>query len=118
MIREHLCRIVGRTPSTLFHASQHLHHYRCNAGSKRLFDSGTKLDLFRDTSFELARNYALILQAWAFFANHYHLVVSFENTKATHRDFVRHLHRELAMRSNRADATSDRRVMYEPGMLA
>jgi putative transposase len=43
----------------------------------------------------------------------YHLVVSFENTKATHRDFVRHLHRELAMRFNRADATSDRRVMYE-----
>jgi putative transposase len=80
---------------------------------KRLFDSGTKLDLFRDTSFELARNYALILQAWAFFANHYHLVVSLENTKATHRDFVRHLHRELAMRLNRADATSDRRVMYE-----
>jgi nuclear transport factor 2 (NTF2) superfamily protein len=37
-----------------------------------------KLDLFRDTTFELANGYALILQAWAFFANHYHLVVSFE----------------------------------------
>jgi hypothetical protein len=44
-----------------------------------------KLDLFRDTTFELANSYALILQAWAFFPNHYHLVVSFENTKITHR---------------------------------
>jgi putative transposase len=47
---------------------------------KSLFDSGAKLTLLRDTTFELAQNYALILQAWAFFANHYHLVMSFENT--------------------------------------
>jgi putative transposase len=75
---------------------------------KRLFDSDAKLDLFRNTTFELARNYAVILQAWAFFANHYHLVASFENTKTTHRNFVRHLHRELTMRLNRVDATRGR----------
>ena len=34
---------------------------------KRLFDSRAKLDLLRDTTFELAKDYALILQAWAFF---------------------------------------------------
>ena len=80
---------------------------------KPLFDSDAKLDLFRDTIFEFARDYALILQAWAFFTNHYHLVASFENTKTTHRDFVRHLHRELTMRLNKVDATPGRRVMYE-----
>jgi len=80
---------------------------------KRLFDSGAKMDLLRDTTFELAKNYVLILQAWAFFANHYHLVINFENTATAHRDFVRHLHRELAMRLNRIDATPGRRVMYE-----
>src|SRR5215470_18320741 len=80
---------------------------------KRLFDSRAKLDLFRDTTFELAKNYGLILQAWAFFANHYHLVISFENTNTTHRDLVRHLHRELAIQLNRMDATPGRRVMYE-----
>jgi putative transposase len=80
---------------------------------KPLFDSGAKLDLLRDSTFELAKCYELILQAWAFFPNHYHLVVSFENTKATHREFVRHLHRELTMRLNRVDATPGRRVMYE-----
>jgi hypothetical protein len=73
---------------------------------KRLFDPGAKLDLLRNTTFEMARNYALVLQAWAFFANHYHLVASFENTKATHRDFVRHLHRELSKRLNRVNGTS------------
>ena len=80
---------------------------------KRLFDTGLKLDLLRDTTFEMARNYALVLQAWAFFANHYHLVASFENTKVTHRDFVRHLHRELSMRLKRVNGTSGCRVMYE-----
>ena len=42
-----------------------------------------------------------------------HLVISFHNTATAHRDFVRHLHRELAIQLNRMDATSGRRVMYE-----
>ena len=80
---------------------------------KSLFDSGAKLTLLRDTTFELAQNYALILQAWAFFANHYHLVMSFENTAIAHRDFVKHLHREPAIRLNSLNVTPGRRVMYE-----
>jgi REP-associated tyrosine transposase len=80
---------------------------------KQLFDSGQKLDLLRDTTFELAKIYALILQACAFFPNHYHLVISFEDATITHRDLVRHLHRELALRLNRLDDTPGRRVMYE-----
>src|SRR5947208_13818051 len=75
-----------------------------------LFGSGAKLDLLRDTTFELARNYALTLQALAFFSNHYHLVVSFENTAKAHRDVVRHLHGELALRLNRVDDTPRPRV--------
>jgi hypothetical protein len=34
---------------------------------KPLFDSRAKLHLLRETTFELAKSYALILQAWAFF---------------------------------------------------
>jgi REP-associated tyrosine transposase len=79
----------------------------------RLFHSDAKLDLLRDTTLELAKNYQLVLQAWAFFPNHYHFVVSFENRATTHRDFVRHLHRELAVRINRMDSTPRRRVMYQ-----
>ena len=80
---------------------------------KPLFDSGAKLDLVRDTTFELAKSYTLILQAWAFFSNHYHLVISFEDATTAHSDFVRHLHREVAVRLNRVDGTPGRRVMYE-----
>ena len=80
---------------------------------KTLFNSDAKLDLFRDTACGLAKDYALLLQAWTFFPNHYHLVVSFENASATHRDFVRHLHRELALRLNRIDEIPGRRAMYE-----
>lgn len=80
---------------------------------KRLFDSDEKLDLLLNTTFGLVKNYQLILQAWAFFHNHYHIVVSFENSAAKHTDFARHLHRELAIRLNHLDNTSRRRVMYE-----
>jgi REP-associated tyrosine transposase len=78
-----------------------------------LFNSGAKLDLFRDTAFELTKNYALILQAWAFFPNHYHVVIGFEKTTARHKDFLGHLHRELAIRLNHMGSTPGRRVMYE-----
>jgi putative transposase len=80
---------------------------------KALFNSDEKLGLLGDATFELAQNYKLILQAWAFFPNHYHLVLSFEKTEATHRDFIRQLHREVALRLNAADDISNRRVMYE-----
>jgi hypothetical protein len=49
----------------------------------------------------------------ALFPNHYHLVLSFKNTDTAHRRFVRHFHRELALRLNRIDTTPGRRVMCE-----
>ena len=66
-----------------------------------------------DTSFALAKQYALIVQARAFFSNHYHLILSFEKSAATRTAFIRHLHRELAIRLNCTDNSAGRRVMYE-----
>lgn len=80
---------------------------------KPLFNSDAKLDLFRDTIFELAGNYHLLLQAWAFLPNHYHLVLSFMDSGVIHRDFIKHLHRELTFRLNKIDNSPARRVMYE-----
>jgi len=80
---------------------------------KSLYDCSAKLDLLHDTTFELAKSYAVILQAWAFFANHYHIVISFENSTTKQGDFLRHLHRELAIRLNDMDSAPGRRVMYE-----
>src|SRR2546430_11729663 len=89
-----VCARIGRTRRHIISrrtALTSLLRQRC-IGS-RFFNSGTKLDFLCDTTFELAKDYELTLQAWAFFANHYHLVISFHNTATAHRDFVRHLHR-------------------------
>jgi putative transposase len=90
--------------------------YMLTAGTNqkaRLFDTPVKLDLLANAIFQLADAYALTLQAWAFLENHYHLVASFEKASVSHRSFVRHLHREIALRLNESDGTPGRRVMYE-----
>jgi N,N'-diacetyllegionaminate synthase len=78
-----------------------------------LFDSPAKLDVLRDTIFALASDYHLTVEAWAFLANHYHLVVGFEKATAPHRVFLRHLHREIALRLNALDRTPERKVMHQ-----
>ena len=78
-----------------------------------LFHTSEKLDLFRDIALELCGSYALQLQAWAFLANHYHLIASFEHALVSHRVFLRHFHREIAVRLNQHDQTPSRRVMYQ-----
>ena len=77
-----------------------------------LFNSPAKLDLFQETAFELIAAYRLQLEAWAFLANHYHLILGFQNAAVMHSTFLRHLHRELAVRLNELDGQPGRRVMY------
>ena len=80
---------------------------------QRLFSTDAKLDLFCNTTLQLAKQYVLNLQAWAFFSNHYHLIAGFGKANASHVDFIRHLHRELAIQLNMVDNTPNRRVMYQ-----
>jgi REP-associated tyrosine transposase len=90
--------------------------YMITAGTLQkapLFNTPAKLDLFRDTASRLLVDYSIDLRAWAFFANHYHLIVGFEHARAPHSVFVRRLHRELAPRLNEVDATPSRKVMYQ-----
>ena len=90
--------------------------YMITAGTlhkARLFDTPAKMGLFCDTTLELVADYSLSLRAWAFFNNHYHLIVGFQDSVRPHRVFVRHLHRELALRLNDMDATPSRKVMYQ-----
>ena len=91
-------------------------NYMLTAGTlhkAHLFDTAAKRDLLADTVLDLAAKYSLFLQAWAFLSNHYHLIVSFEKATVPHRLFIRHLHREIAVRLNALDGTPGRRVMYE-----
>jgi hypothetical protein len=83
-----------------------------------LFGTAAKLDLFRDTTFELIDDYSISLRAWAFFKNHYHLVVGFEDAQTQHQVFVRHLHRQLAIRLNAIDATPSEKLCISFGTLS
>ena len=78
-----------------------------------LFDRPAKLDLIRDIAFELFSAYSLSLHAWAFLNNHYHVIVGFEKATVPHRVFLRHFHREVALRLNELDQTPGRKVMYQ-----
>ena len=92
--------------------------YLVTAGTlhkRHLFNTSEKLDLFQRTTLQLARDYGLSMQAWAFLVNHYHFVAS---TARCERQFglgifLKHLHRELAHKLNGVDKTSGRRVMYQ-----
>jgi putative transposase len=113
VIRHVYARELAARAAASLYDSRDLLDYRGNAASETAVRFQRKTGSSARHTFELAKSYALVLQAWAFFANHYHIVMSFENTAMTHRDFMRHLHRELAIRLNRIDATPGRRVMYE-----
>ena len=78
-----------------------------------LFNTSAKLDSFRETSFNLLADYSISLRAWAFFNNHYHLILGFEDARVPHQIFIRRLHRELALRLNEIDRTPSRKVMYQ-----
>jgi putative transposase len=78
-----------------------------------LFDTPAKLDLFRKVTFKLLADYSLSLRAWAFFNNHYHLILGFERARVPHRIFIRHLHRELAVCLNEIQANPSRKVTYQ-----
>lgn len=78
-----------------------------------LFNTPAKLDLFRDTALMLLADYSINLDAWAFLANHYHLIVGFERARVTPSTFIRRLHRELALRLNEVNETPSQKVFYQ-----
>jgi len=78
-----------------------------------LFNTPAKLDLFREITLNLVAEYTFSLRAWAFFNNHYHLIIGFGDARVSHRIFIRRLHRELALRLNEIDRIPSRKVMYQ-----
>ena len=80
---------------------------------QKLFNTPARLALLVDTLLGFAVTYGIVLQAWACFTNHYHFVGTFEEAKVPFSTFLRHLHRELALRLNQMDDVRDRKVMYQ-----
>ena len=113
MIRHVYARELAARAAASLYDSRDLLDYRGNAASETADRFQRKTGSSARHNLRAAKSYALLLHVWAFFTNHFHIIMSFENTAMTHRDFMRHLHRELAIRLNRIDATPGRRVMYE-----
>ena len=77
-----------------------------------LFNSPEKLDQLESELLKLAKQYALHLQAWAVFTNHYHFIGRTEQESPNLRLFLSHLHSNTARELNRIDGAMGRGVWY------
>jgi putative transposase len=79
---------------------------------ERLFNTPSKLTLLEDPVLSLAKKYNWQLEAWAIFANHYHIVARSLPGAANLRRFLTHLHADSARELNRLDQTVGRKVWH------
>jgi putative transposase len=80
---------------------------------ERLFNTPEKLSSLQTSLLSLARQYEWKIQAWAMFANHYHMVVrGSPEGRPSLKKFLQHLHSESARNLNSSDHASGRRVWY------
>ena len=76
------------------------------------FQGAPRLTFLTESLLALAQTYALRLQAWAVFANHYHFVAE-SQTPSTLTRFVRHLNSISAKYVNRLDQSPGRKVWHQ-----
>ncbi len=79
---------------------------------ERLFHDPPRLDLLERRLMELANRYHWQLEAWAVFANHYHIVARGFPDSANLGKFLTHLHSDTARELNRLDRKVGRKVWY------
>ena len=80
---------------------------------KRLFDTPAKLELLQDIAFEMCLKYQFELQAWAFLANHYHLVGHYTGQSDSFKQMMKALHGKSSIELNRLDREPGRKVWYQ-----
>ena len=77
------------------------------------FHGDERRDLLHDLLLELAAEYGWSLEAWAVFANHYHLVArSPESGAESLSRFLKHLHSVSARELNKWDRAPGRKVWH------
>jgi putative transposase len=79
---------------------------------ERLLHDKPRLDLLERRLMELATQYHWQLEAWAVFANHYHIVARGFPDSAHLGKFLKHLHAVTARELNRLDGTPGRKVWF------
>ncbi|HUP61553.1 MAG TPA: hypothetical protein VNA69_14160 [Thermoanaerobaculia bacterium] len=79
---------------------------------QHFFRTRDALDALRNSLFVEAAKHECWLQAWALFANHYHLIVSCADGERVRQMLVQ-LHKDSAIDMNRADGAKGRRVWFQ-----
>jgi putative transposase len=79
---------------------------------EHFFRTPEKLTLLENSLLSLAKEYHWRLEAWAVFANHYHLIACSEEGALELDRMVRRLHGDTARALNRLDQTEGRTVWY------
>lgn len=82
-------------------------------GKKLAFRDSERLDLLQRTVFEAALDADWKLQAWSFFPNHYHLIVSSSIGSPALGDVVKRVHSESARILKRLDGAEGRQVWFQ-----
>ena len=80
---------------------------------EHLFAARDRLDLLQAHLLELAAQHGWLLQAWAIFPNHYHVVAISPENAGSLRRFVQHLHSVTARAVNAMDGTPGRKVWHQ-----
>jgi putative transposase len=105
-------------PKREFHPPHIYEHNSCyflSGGTvrhQRLLDSNAKRVLVRDVLKDAIRQYGVRLYAWVILADHYHLLLKTSDIAPIWK-FVKRLHGDSAIRLNKADHASGRKVWYQ-----
>jgi len=79
---------------------------------QRIFTETAHLNALQDLLFLNAKKHDCMLEAWALFSNHYHLVVSTDDGAKLHHMLSR-FHSESAIAANRIDRAVGRKVWFQ-----
>jgi putative transposase len=77
-----------------------------------LFRGPDRLALLENELLRLAKQYELVLEAWAVFSNHYHCVAHTTTKENPLPTFLAHLHTRTAAELNRLDGAAGRTVWF------
>jgi REP-associated tyrosine transposase len=76
-----------------------------------LYRAPEDLDLFQSQFFAVAKKHRMMLHAWCFLINHYHLVLGAASNSL--EAFFRHLHSVAAIELNRRHGAAGRKVWFQ-----
>src|SRR6202171_1352618 len=70
-------------------------------------------ELLHDVLFDVLKEHPFAMQAWSWFSNHYHFIVTADSDSKSLRPMIRKFHSLTAREVNRLDGVHGRQVWYQ-----